>query len=180
MRPGFRLVACGERQQRDVARLLDGERVRRRWCVVQTPVRRRGVILPRSATNCCNRRTSRYGIASMLLNAELADLLATEELAATAACGAGGTRAAGRTAVTGGAAVDRRIAAPRTRALRWVLPDFRLPYSSFPFMPAEAGVSQKTAPRPRPALGFQLQPREGQPARAGLRLRPRGWAGRIA
>jgi hypothetical protein len=40
-------------------------RVRRRWCVVQTPVRRRGTILPRSATNPCNRRTSRYGMASI-------------------------------------------------------------------------------------------------------------------
>ena len=34
-------------------------RVSLRWCVVQTPVRRRGTILPRSATNCCSRRTSR-------------------------------------------------------------------------------------------------------------------------
>src|ERR1700752_4021296 len=40
-------------------------RVRRRWCVVHTPVRRRGTILPRSATKPCNRRTSRYGIASI-------------------------------------------------------------------------------------------------------------------
>jgi len=40
-------------------------RVRRRWCVVHTPVRRRGTILPRSATKPCSRRTSRYGIASI-------------------------------------------------------------------------------------------------------------------
>src|ERR1019366_7305353 len=40
-------------------------RVRRRWCVVQTPVSRRGTILPRSATNPCNSLTSRYGIASI-------------------------------------------------------------------------------------------------------------------
>ena len=40
-------------------------RVSRRWCVVQTPVNRRGTILPRSATNPCSRRTSRYGIASI-------------------------------------------------------------------------------------------------------------------
>src|SRR5580658_9413925 len=40
-------------------------RVRRRWCVVQTPVKRRGTIFPRSATNCCRSRTSRYGIASI-------------------------------------------------------------------------------------------------------------------
>src|SRR5580693_6522715 len=40
-------------------------RVRRRWCVVQTPVSRRGTILPRSATKPCSRRTSRYGIASI-------------------------------------------------------------------------------------------------------------------
>src|ERR1039457_5429074 len=40
-------------------------RVRRRWCVVQTPVSRRGTIVPRSATNPCNSRTSRYGIASI-------------------------------------------------------------------------------------------------------------------
>src|SRR5271156_6026799 len=40
-------------------------RVRRRWCVVQTPVRRRGTILPRSATKPCKSRTSRYGIASI-------------------------------------------------------------------------------------------------------------------
>src|SRR5271163_918275 len=40
-------------------------RVSLRWCVVQTPVRRRGTILPRSATNCCSRRTSRYGMASI-------------------------------------------------------------------------------------------------------------------
>src|ERR1017187_8919449 len=40
-------------------------RVRRRWCVVQTPVSRRGTILPRSATNPCRSLTSRYGIASI-------------------------------------------------------------------------------------------------------------------
>jgi len=34
-------------------------RVRRRWCVVQTPVSRRGTIFPRSATKPCSRRTSR-------------------------------------------------------------------------------------------------------------------------
>src|SRR6185437_2770625 len=28
------------------------------WCGVHTPVTRRGTILPRSATNCCSRRTS--------------------------------------------------------------------------------------------------------------------------
>src|ERR1022692_965455 len=36
-----------------------------RWWRVQTPVRRRGTILPRSATNPCSRRTSRYGMASI-------------------------------------------------------------------------------------------------------------------
>jgi hypothetical protein len=40
-------------------------RVNRRWCVVHTPVKRRGTILPRSATNCCSSLTSRYGIASI-------------------------------------------------------------------------------------------------------------------
>src|ERR1700751_6077684 len=40
-------------------------RVRRRWCVVHTPVSRRGTILPRSATKPCRRRTSRYGMASI-------------------------------------------------------------------------------------------------------------------
>src|SRR6202167_5969414 len=40
-------------------------RVRRRWWVVQTPVSRRGTILPRSATKPCSRRTSRYGMASI-------------------------------------------------------------------------------------------------------------------
>src|ERR1035437_9318872 len=40
-------------------------RVRRRWCVVHTPVSRRGTILPRSATNPCSRQTWRYGIASI-------------------------------------------------------------------------------------------------------------------
>src|SRR6202789_3409807 len=37
----------------------------RRWCVVHTPVNRRGTILPRSATKPCNRRTSRYEMASI-------------------------------------------------------------------------------------------------------------------
>src|SRR5215471_8316059 len=32
--------------------------VKRRWWGVHTPVKRRGTILPRSATNCCSRRTS--------------------------------------------------------------------------------------------------------------------------
>src|ERR1039457_5045298 len=40
-------------------------RVRGRWCAVQTPVSRRGTILPRSATKPCSSRTSRYGIASI-------------------------------------------------------------------------------------------------------------------
>src|SRR5580658_3172531 len=37
----------------------------RRWCVVHTPVSRRGTIFPRSATNPCSSRTSRYEMASI-------------------------------------------------------------------------------------------------------------------
>src|ERR1700733_8813524 len=40
-------------------------RLRRRWWRVHTPVKRRGTILPRSATKPCSRRTSRYEIASI-------------------------------------------------------------------------------------------------------------------
>ena len=77
-------------------------RVSRRWCLVQTPVRRRGTILPRSATKPCNRRTSRYGIGVDLLGAELAYLLAAEKFAAATgaalSAGTGSTRARGRAA----------------------------------------------------------------------------------
>src|ERR1700684_4258790 len=57
-------------------------RVRRRWCVVQTPVSRRGTILPRSATKPCRRRTSRYGMASIFSAQNLQTFLRRENFLA--------------------------------------------------------------------------------------------------
>ena len=71
-------------------------RVRRRWCVVQTPVSRRGTILPRSATNALQQAHVAVGNRVDLLGAELADLLAAEELAAAAGSAAGTAAGRGR------------------------------------------------------------------------------------
>ena len=61
---------------------------RRRWCGVQTPVRRRGTILPLSATNCAEQPHVLVVDGFDLLHAELANLLAAEILASAFAAAA--------------------------------------------------------------------------------------------
>jgi hypothetical protein len=123
-------------------------RVRRRWCVVQTPVRRRGTILPRSATKPCRRRTSRYGIASIFSVQNLQTFLRRKNLPRPPGPPAGRGAPAGRPPPEwppGPEWPDGPEDAPVSGALTCISSDI-----VFPFLGALPGISGSQVPADGP------------------------------